>query len=108
MPSSRITGIAFEVAARSIESSSASASHVRVSGVSISAGASSALGELRRPRDAARDLEVGRVVAVLAGDERVLARAGRREVVERLAAAHHPALRLDAGVSMPQRSQIRS
>ena len=55
------------------------------------------VGELRRPRDAACDLEVGRVVAVLAGDEGVLAGAGRRQVVERLAAAHHPALRLDAG-----------
>ena len=43
-----------------------------------------------------RDLEVGGVVAALARDERVFARARRREVVERLAAAHHPGLRLDA------------
>ena len=39
------------------------------------------LRELGRPRDPARDLEIGRVVAALAGDERVLARSGRREVV---------------------------
>ena len=48
-------------------------------------------GSARRRRDAPRDLEVGGVVAVLAGDERVLARARRGQVVERLAAAHHPA-----------------
>ena len=54
------------------------------------------LGERRRARHPVRDLEVGGVVAALARDERVFARAGRREVVERLAAAHHPGLRLDA------------
>jgi hypothetical protein len=44
-----------------------------------------------------RNLEVRRVIAVLAGDEHVLARPGWRQVVERLAAAHHPRLGLDAG-----------
>ena len=39
-----------------------------------------------------RDLEIGRVVAVLADDERVLARAGRREEVLAAAAAHDPGL----------------
>ncbi len=37
--------------------------------------------ERRLPRDGARDLDVGRVVAVLAGDERVLTGSRRREVV---------------------------
>ena len=87
-------GIAFDVAASSMPSSSASASIVVTPGVSISSGASSGSRELRRARDAARDLEVGGEVAVLAGDERVLARAGRREEVDRLAAAHHPRLGL--------------
>jgi hypothetical protein len=48
-----------------------------------------------RARHAARDLEVGGVVAPLARDERVLPGSGRREVVDRLLAAHHPRLRLD-------------
>ena len=110
VPSSFTTGIAFEVAAGSIaEELGERLDRRRCPGVSTSSGASSALGELGRARDAARDLEVGRVVAVLAGDERVLARAGRREEVDRLAAAHHPALRLDArSASSPQRSKIRS
>jgi hypothetical protein len=58
-------------------------------------GCPHALGEVRRPRYALRDLEIGCVVAVLAGDEGVLAGAGRREIVDRLAAAHHPRLGLD-------------
>ena len=41
-----------------------------------------------------RDLLVGRVVAVLASDERVLTRLGRGQVVPALAAAHHPRLGL--------------
>ena len=48
--------------------------------------------KLRRRGHSAGDLEIGRVVAVLAGDERVLAGAGRREEVEGLAAAHHSRL----------------
>ena len=52
------------------------------------------LRELRCPRHASRDLEIGGVVAVLAGDERVLPGARRRQVVDRLAAAHHPRLGL--------------
>ena len=58
------------------------------------AGASSRSGNSGARGIAARDLEVGGVVAVLAGDERVLARARRREEVDRLAAAHHPRLGL--------------
>src|SRR5581483_12136232 len=50
--------------------------------------------ELRRAGDAARDLGVRRVVAALATNEDVLARAGRSEEVERELAAHDPALRL--------------
>ena len=96
MPSSLTTGIAFVVAARSIESSSASASHVRVSGVSTSCGLVEPVGELGRARNGERDLEIGRIVAVLARHERVLARSRGREVVHRLLAAHHPALRRDA------------
>ena len=94
VPSSFVYGIAFDVAASSMSSSCASASIVVVSGVSISSGAVERLREGRRARDRARDLDVGRVVAVLARDERVLAGARRREVVERLAAAHHPRLGL--------------
>ena len=75
VPSSFVTGIAFDVAAGSMPRNSASASIVVTPGVSISSGASSRARELGRARDAARDLEVGGVVAVLAGDERVLARA---------------------------------
>ena len=55
---------------------------------------SSGSGNVGRARNAARDLEVGGVVAVLTGDERVLACARRRQVVDRLAAAHHPRLGL--------------
>ena len=62
---------------RRSRASSASASIVVTPGVSTSSGASSRVRELGRARDAPRDLEVGRVVAALAGDERVLARAGR-------------------------------
>src|SRR6185437_2063321 len=51
--------------------------------------------ELGGPWHRAGDLEVGCEVAVLARDERVLPGARRREEVERLAAAHHPRLRLD-------------
>ena len=43
-----------------------------------------------------RDLEIGRIVTVLARHERVLAGSRGREVVERLLATHHPALRRDA------------
>ena len=82
MPSSVVTGIAFDVAARSIPRNSASASHVVTPGVSTSSGAPSGAGKHGRARDAARDLGVGRVVAVLAADERVLAGAGRREEVD--------------------------
>ena len=52
-------------------------------------------------RDAACDLEIRRIVAVLAGDERVLAGSRRREEVERLLAPHHPRLRLNLGVRDP-------
>ena len=83
--------------------SSASASIVVTPGVSTSSGASRRSGKLGRPRHAARDLEVGRVVAVLAGDERVLAGAGRRQEVDRLAAAHHPDSR-----PAPRRTRARS
>ncbi len=44
----------------------------------------------------AGDLEVGGVVASLAGHERVLAGARRCEVVDRLGPTHHPGLRLDS------------
>ena len=54
------------------------------------------LGELGRARNGERDLEIGRIVTVLARHERVLARSGGREVVQRLLAAHHPALGRDA------------
>ena len=64
-------------------------------GVSIS----SRLVERRRQHRGGRhclgDLEIGREVAVLAGDEGVLARPGRREEVDAELAAHDPALRLD-------------
>ena len=52
------------------------------------------LRECRRARHAACDLEIGCIVAVRARDEGVLARAGRSEVVDRLAPAHHPGLGL--------------
>ena len=95
MPSSRVTGIAFDVAAESMPSKPASASIVVMPGVSISTGASSIGRELGRSRNRARDLEVGREVTVLARDQRVLAGARRRQKVDRLAAAHHPRLGLD-------------
>ena len=47
------------------------------------------------------DLEIGREIAVLAGDERVLAGAGRCEEVHRLAPAHHPRLRLHGVIGDP-------
>ena len=87
--------MAFDVAASSIPSCSASASIVVAPGVAISFGASSAPGSSAGARNASRDLEVGCVVAVLARDERVLARSRRREEVDRLLPAHHPGLRLD-------------
>ena len=46
--------------------------------------------ELGRPGNRACDLEVGRVVAPLARDERVLTGLGRRKVIHALATAHHP------------------
>ena len=52
------------------------------------------LGERGRPRHAAGDLEIRGVVPVLAGDERVLTRSRRRQVVDRLGPSHHPRLRL--------------
>ena len=78
----------------------ASASIVVTPGVSTSTGRVEPLGNTGA-RNATRDLEVGGVVAVLAGDERVLARARRREEVDRLAPAHHPGLRLDRVVLEP-------
>jgi hypothetical protein len=48
-----------------------------------------------------RDLEIGSVVAVHARDQRVLARAGGGEEVDRLAAAHHPRLGLHRVVLEP-------
>ena len=96
-PSSVVTGIAFEVAATSIDRNSASASHVLTPGVSTSSGAASCSGKGGCARDGARNLDVGGEIAVLAGDERVLPRARRREEIERLLAAHHPGLGLDLG-----------
>ena len=94
VPSSFVTGIAFDVAAGSMPRKPASSSIVVMPGVATSSGLVERLRERRRPRHAARDLEIGGVVAVLAGDERVLAGARRRQVVDRLAAAHHPRLGL--------------
>ena len=51
--------------------------------------------ENRGPGNASCDLQVCRVVAVLAGHERVLARSGRTEEVLALLSAHHPGLGLD-------------
>src|SRR5262249_40912499 len=56
------------------------------------------LREVGGARRRARNLEVRGEIAVHAGDERVLADAGGREEVARLAAAHHPRLRLHVGV----------
>ena len=53
------------------------------------------LGEVGRRRAALRDLEIRRVVAVFAGHERVLARAGGSEEVLAAASAHDPRLRCD-------------
>ena len=47
-------------------------------------------GELGRAGNAARGLDIRRVVAVLASNELVLARARRSEIVPRLPAAHNP------------------
>ena len=74
---------------------SASPSMVVTPGVSTSSGAPARSGNSARARNRPRDLEVGRVVAVLARDERVLARPGRSEEVEAELPAHDPALRLD-------------
>ena len=78
-----------------MERNSASASIVVAPGVSISSGATERPREHRGRRHGERDLEIGREVAVLAGDERVLARSRRREEVDAELAAHDPALRLD-------------
>ena len=86
--------MALDVAAASMPRNSASPSIVPTPGVSTSAGAASDSGNSGRARNAARDLEVGRVVPALARDEHVLARPRRCEVVDRLVAAHHPRLRL--------------
>ena len=94
VPSSFVTGIAFEVAAASMPRNPASASIVAIPGVADLERLVERLGELRCARHAARDLEVGGVVAVLAGDERVLTRTRRRQVVDRLRATHHPRLGL--------------
>ena len=96
-----MTGIAFDVAARSIAEELGERLARRHAGRLDLLRRVERRRELRRARDAARDLGVGRVVAVLAADEGVLARAGRREEVERELAAHDPALglhvvRLDA------------
>ena len=53
------------------------------------------LRERHRARHRLRDVAVGGVVAVLAADENVLARARRREEVDAELAAHDPALRQD-------------
>src|SRR5512133_121669 len=53
------------------------------------------LGKVGLRRAALGDLEVGRVVAVLAGDERVLARPGGRKKVLAAASTHDPRLRSD-------------
>ena len=100
------TGIAFDVAAASTPRNSASAFDRGHAGRLDLLGSVEPLRELGRTRDAAGDLEVGRVVAALAGDERVLARARRREVVDRLLAAHHPRLGLHR-VAPPARSARR-
>ena len=98
MPSGFVTGIAFEVAAASTSSISASASIVVTPGVATSLGASSRSGKTAARGIAACDLEIGSEVAVLAGDERVLTRARGREEVQGLLAAHHPGLGLDRRV----------
>ena len=101
VPSSFTCGIAFDVAAASMPRNSASASIVVTPGRLDLLGRVEPRRELRRARHGVRDLEVGREVAVLAGDERVLARARRREEVDRLAAAHHPRLGLHGVVVDP-------
>ena len=94
MPSSVVTGIAFDVAAGSMPRNPARSSIVAIPGVATSDRLVERLGKRRNPRHATRDLEIGCVVAVRARDESVLARAGRGQVVDRLAAAHHPRLGL--------------
>ena len=100
------TGIAFDVAAASMPRKSASASIVVTPGVSTSSGAPSGSGNVGARGTAARDLDVGGVVAVLAGDERVLARAaGARKPT----LSFPPMIPLSAWtsyVSRPQRSKI--
>ena len=95
MPSLVVTGIAFEVAATSMPRNSASASQVFTPGVSTSLGLSSVSGKIGGARLRRRHLDVSREVAVLAGDERVLAGPGRGEKVDRLRAAHHSRLGVD-------------
>ena len=104
---SATTGIAFAVARGSTPRNSETASIVRWPGVSTSCGSGSSSGKSGARRPALRDLEVGRVVAVLAGHERVLARPGRRQEVLAAAAAHHPGLRRDL-VAPRSRSARRS
>ena len=64
VPSAFTTGIAFDVAAGSIRRNAASSSIVVMPGVATSCGDVEPLRERRRPRHAARDLEIGRIVAV--------------------------------------------
>ena len=58
--------------------------------------------------DAVRNLDVGGVVAALAGHEHVRTGLCRSQVVAALAAAHHSGLGLDRHDLEPQRSKIRS
>ena len=71
---------------RRCPSISARASIVVTPGVATSLGAAERVRERRGTGNAARDLEVGREVSVLARDERVLTRARLREEVDRLLA----------------------
>ena len=91
---SRTTGIAFDVAAASMPRNSARALDRADARRLDLVGSAERLRKLGRARNAARDLEVGRVVPPFARDEHVLARPRRCEVVDRLVAAHHPRLRL--------------
>ena len=88
------TGIALDVAAASMPRSSRQALDRADARRLDLGGRAERLGKLRRARECPRDLEIGRVVAALARDEHVLARACRREIVDRLVAAHHPRLGL--------------
>ena len=85
VPSSVVTGIAFEVAATSIARNSARASQVFTPGVSTSSVETSVSGKIGARGTPARHLDVGGEIAVLAGDERVLAgAAGARKSAEPL------------------------